>query len=243
MQGILGLWAALIELQAWIRQFLSAEIASFAAQRNWGALAAVLPLGIGFGAAHAMTPGHGKTVLATYLIGSRMAMAKASLTAFVLAATHVGMAVVLALTASALVRRTITGAGQAPALEATSRGLLLVLGLWFLVRALRGRTHHEQHDSVSIGALAGLVPCPLTLFVMFFALSRGVPEVGLTFAAAMMIGVSIPLVIVAILSVTMRDKATAIAVWAGASVETMGRCLDGISGLILAAIGVTAIWP
>ena len=35
-----------------------------------------------------------------------------------------------------------------------------------------------------VGVIAGLVPCPLTLFAMFLALSRGVPEAGLTFAVS-----------------------------------------------------------
>lgn len=242
MSGVSGLWAALFDLQSWIRQFLSAEIAAFAGQRDWAALAAVLPLGIAFGAAHAMTPGHGKTVLATYLIGSRMAVAKACLTAFLLAATHVGMAVALAVTSSALVRRTITGAGQAPTLELISRGLLLVIGLWLLVRAWRGPDHKRQGDSVGVGVVAGLIPCPLTLFVMFYAISRGVPEVGLTFAVAMMLGVAIPLGLVAVLSVAMREVATAAAARVGGSIHTAGRILDGLAGTILVLVGVAALW-
>ncbi|WP_425459635.1 hypothetical protein [Hankyongella ginsenosidimutans] len=35
--------------------------------------------------------------------------------------------------------------------------------------------------------MAGLIPCPLTLFVMTFALSRGVPEAGVAFAGVMML--------------------------------------------------------
>jgi ABC-type nickel/cobalt efflux system permease component RcnA len=35
-------------------------------------LVLILPLGIAFGAVHALTPGHGKTVLASSLVGSRL---------------------------------------------------------------------------------------------------------------------------------------------------------------------------
>jgi nickel/cobalt exporter len=241
LSGIFGIWAALIDLQAWIRQFLSAEITTFADRRDWLALASILPLGVAFGAVHAMTPGHGKTVLATYLVGSRMAVARACLTAVVLAATHVGTAVILAVTSSALVRRTITGAGQAPALEALSRGLLLIVGLWLLVRAYRGHMH-GQGDNVGVGVIAGLIPCPLTLFVMFYALARGVPEVGLTFAVAMMLGIAIPLVLVAFLSVTMRDSAAAVAVSFGGSMQAAARLLDALAGTVLVLIGTTTLW-
>jgi len=152
------------------------------------------------------------------------------------------MAVALAVTSSALVRRTITGAGQAPTLELISRGLLLVIGVWLLVRAWRGPDHKRHRDSVGVGVVAGLIPCPLTLFVMFYAISRDVPEVGLTFAVAMMLGVAIPLGLVAILSVTMREVATAGAARFGGSIHTAGRILDGLAGTILVLVGVAALW-
>ena len=48
-----------------------------------------------------------------------------------------------------------------------------------------------------VGVIAGLTPCPLTLFAMFFALARGVPEAGLTFAFSMMLGLGLTLMAVA----------------------------------------------
>src|SRR4051812_11140882 len=70
---------------------------TFASTRDWAALLAVLPLGMAFGAVHALTPGHGKTVLASYLVGSRLALLRGLGVAAALAVTHVGSAVVLAL--------------------------------------------------------------------------------------------------------------------------------------------------
>lgn len=64
----------LVSLQRWIYGSISGELTGFAATHNWMTLASVLPLGIVFGAIHALTPGHGKSVLVTYLIGSRLAV-------------------------------------------------------------------------------------------------------------------------------------------------------------------------
>src|SRR6266550_3510270 len=119
----------LVAAQRWIYGSLSGELSAFAATRDWLSLAAVLPLGIVFGAVHALTPGHGKTVLAAYVVGARVAVLRA------LAVTHVGTAVVLALAAVPLVTMTLGGAGRAPILETVSRGLLAAIGLWFLIRA------------------------------------------------------------------------------------------------------------
>src|SRR5205823_5302004 len=87
----------LVAIQRWIYSALSADLTSFAATRNWAALAVVLPTGVLFGAVHALTPGHGKSILASYLVGSRLAALRAIGFAAVLALTHVGSAVLLAL--------------------------------------------------------------------------------------------------------------------------------------------------
>ena len=85
-------WAA--ATQRWIYAALSADLSAFAATRDWTILASVLPVAIVFGAIHALTPGHGKSVLASYLVGSRLAAVRAMAVAGVLSLTHVGSAVV-----------------------------------------------------------------------------------------------------------------------------------------------------
>src|SRR3954470_11350978 len=131
----------LVAFQRWINTAITADLSAFAGTRSWTALAAVLPRGIVFGAAHALTPGHGKTVLATYLAGSRLAVMRGIAVAGVLSLTHVGSAVALALAAVPLVQRTLGGVGRAPMLEDLSRGLLAVIGLWLVFRALRKQPH------------------------------------------------------------------------------------------------------
>jgi nickel/cobalt transporter (NicO) family protein len=221
--------------QRWIYAALSSDLSAFALTRDWSALASVLPLGIVFGAVHALTPGHGKSVLASYLVGSRLAAVRAMVVAGVLSLTHVGSAVVLALLAAPLVTRTLGGVGRAPALEVISRGMLAAIGLWVVIRAWRGRGH-PQGEGVAVGIVAGLVPCPLTLFAMFFAQSRGVPEAGLTFAVAMMLGVGLTLCSVAIATVLARDRLVRVLANHGAAIERLFRLLDGFAGVSLMAI-------
>jgi ABC-type nickel/cobalt efflux system permease component RcnA len=114
----------LIAVQGAIRQGITADLSAYAASRDSLALLAVLPFGILFGAVHALTPGHGKTVLASYLAGSRLAVVRGLLVAGALALTHVGSAVVLALLAVPIFSRALGSAGQAPILDNLSRGLL-----------------------------------------------------------------------------------------------------------------------
>lgn len=97
--------------------------------------------------------------------------------AFALTLTHVGGAVLLAVVANTLVTRTIVGAGRAPALETISQVLLCLVGLRLVALAVIGRPHvHGEH--VAAGIVAGLIPCPLTLFLTFYALSLGFSKPG-----------------------------------------------------------------
>jgi nickel/cobalt transporter (NicO) family protein len=232
----------LIVVQGWIRQSITADLNAFAATRDWAALFLILPLGIMFGAVHALTPGHGKTVLASYLVGSRLAVLRGIGVAGALALTHVGSAVLIALTAAPLITRTLGGAGQAPLLEGLSRGMLGLIGLWFLVRAFKGR-EHVHHEGVMVGVVAGLVPCPLTLFAMFLAASRGVPEAGLTFALSMFLGVGLTLAAVAGLVILARTWCVTVVARHGASIGRVSRLLEGLTGAMLVVIGIKEFWP
>ena len=222
----------LIKLQKWIYDSLGVHLTAFAATRDWAALAAVLPLGVVFGAIHALTPGHGKSVLASYVLGSRLAMLRAAAVAFALATVHVGTAVVIALTALPLVTRGLAGVGRSPSLETVSRLLLVAIGVWLIGRALRGRPHVHR-EGIVVGLAAGLVPCPLTLFVMIFALSRKVPEAGLMFALAMMLGVLLTLTATAAITVIARDWMLGLLAQHGASMHRILRVLDGVAGALL----------
>lgn len=227
--------AQLVAIQRWIHDAITAELTTFAATHDWAALASVLPVGILFGAVHAMTPGHSKGVLSSYLLGSRLQALRASAVAAVLSLTHVGSAVVIALVATQLVTRTMVGAGRVPVLENLSRGILLAIGLWLLWRALRGR-NHPHGEGLAVGFVAGLVPCPLTLFVMVLAVSNGIPEAGVVFAVSMAVGVLLTLTAVALATVLARSAATAIMDRHGASVDFVVRVFDGLAGCLIVLI-------
>jgi nickel/cobalt transporter (NicO) family protein len=225
-----------IAAQRWIHGVLGSELSAFAASGNWRPLLAVLPLGIVFGALHALTPGHGKTVLAAYLLGSRLTLVRGLSVAGTLAVTHIATAVLIVLLAAPLVTRTLSGIGQTPALETLSRGLLAAIGVWLLVRALRRRPH-AAHEGPLVGVIAGLVPCPLTLFAMIFAVANGVPEAGIAFAFAMMAGVAVTLGLVAFATITLRNWTIAALARHDARLRAVMRGLDIVTGVLLIGIG------
>lgn len=232
------MFQALVEIQREIYFAIANDIKAFAANSDWFALAAVLPTAIVFGSVHALTPGHSKTVLATYLTGSGASIRHGLLTSLTLSFTHVAIAVMISALALPLVSVALGSVGRAPLLEDISRGLLGMIGLWMIWRAIT----HRHSDSVAqngmFGVVAGLVPCPLTLFVMTFAIMRDVPEAGVLFAVAMFLGVTLTLSAVTLMAVFFNRPLA----WFFASHPTklmaISRFIEGTAGLVLLAIAL-----
>lgn len=197
---------ALIEIQRSIYLALGEQIKLFASGGSWLAFATFLPMGIVFGAVHALTPGHSKAVLATYLTGSMATLPRAVMFSLILSFTHVAMSVVIVLLSLPLVSFALGSVGRAPLLESISRALLGVIGVWMLWQAVRGSHHHDRREGLVAGMVAGLIPCPLTLFAMTFAVSKGVPVAGVAFAGTMMMGVALTLTVVAVAAVLFRQQ-------------------------------------
>ena len=72
---------------------------------------------------------------------------------------------------------------------------------------------------------------------MFFILSRGVPEAGLTFALAMMLGVGATLCAGAALTVLAREWVIGFTSRYGGSVERASLVLEAVTGVALVVIG------
>lgn len=230
-------------IQTSINQIVVADLRAFAETRNWLGLAAILPLGVLFGAVHALTPGHSKLILATYLAGSSHSTVRAIGIASVLSVTHIATAVLIAALALPIITRTLVGAGRALVLEDLSRGLLALVGAWMVVQAVRRSTAPEisqsrGRDGVAVGMMAGLIPCPLTLFTMGFAISRGVPEAGFTFALAMMLGVTLTLSCVAVFAVMARNRFAQAVVGYVPTINVASRILQLAAGALLVTFGV-----
>jgi ABC-type nickel/cobalt efflux system permease component RcnA len=114
---------------------------------------ALLAIAAGLGAAHALTPGHGKTLVAAYLIGERGTVWHAVVLGLATTVTHTGTVIALAggllvLYPNAVPEQLQMGLGL-------GGGLLIAgLGTWLLLRRLAGEAdhihlaghHHHHHD-------------------------------------------------------------------------------------------------
>ena len=160
-----------------------------------------------FGIVHAMMPGHGKSVLVTYHLGRPGHVLGGVSSSVLLVLTHVGMAVVLVLAGFIVVQRTFVGAGRTPALETTSSVLVILIGLWLFVRSLKGHHHNMRtHQGRFLSIAAGFVPCPLTTFIMVYALAHGIVIAGLLVTLAMAGGMVVTISAFAVTAVLFHKR-------------------------------------
>jgi ABC-type nickel/cobalt efflux system permease component RcnA len=183
------------------------------------------------GALHALTPGHGKTIVGAYLVGSRGTWKHAVFLGLVVTATHT--AGVYALGAATLLASAwILPERLMPWLSAASG--LLVLGVGAsLVRerlavAVHGHTHehgphghhhHPEHghshvppldraptlgNLIALGVSGGLLPCPSALVVMLGAIALGRIAFGLALVVAFSIGLAAVLTAIGLVLVYAR---------------------------------------
>jgi len=113
-----------------------------------GLIVGALALALFLGAVHGLEPGHGKTIVAAYLVGTRGTVGNAVFLGGVVTVTHTFSIILLGLVAL-FATQWVTTEAIMPWMG-TASGLLIVgLGGWLLVNQLRGtgpgQGHHHHH--------------------------------------------------------------------------------------------------
>ena len=204
-------------------------------------LVAFIPWGIAFGAAHALTPGHSKMVLALFVGGSSANLGIGLRTAAILATTHIFMSIFIGLLGLPLVSMSFGEVGKAIILQNLSRGLLGVVGLRMIIAALWTTVPHSHGQGTAFGFTAGLIPCPLTLLVMTFAVTHKIPEAGFAFAAMTLIGVGLVLGTVAAGAILLRTGISASLIQFTSGIAIISRVTMGLTGTVLVLVAVLTL--
>jgi nickel/cobalt transporter (NicO) family protein len=228
----------IIALQRWLYEGMAAGLGDVA-HGTGPAFAAALAGAVLFGAVHALMPGHGKTVLFSYHLGQTGSLGASIANGAILALTHVGLAIVLVLAGFAVISKAFAYGGRTPQFETASGVLIVLVGLFLLWRASARHDHAHGTKGRALALVTGLVPCPLTTFILSFALARGLLAAGLAMTAAMAVGMVVTIAAVAVLATLSRDRLLAFFARTETLREGLGRALE-IGGAILVAL--LGIW-
>jgi ABC-type nickel/cobalt efflux system permease component RcnA len=172
----------------------------------------------GLGALHALEPGHGKTIVAAYLVGSNGTARHALLLGMIVTASHTaGVYLLGAITLYA--QKYILPDRTYPFLGVLSGVLIAGMGCYlFLQRYLGGEFAHKHGDEISetgevstggtrrqpkkvftrqllvLGITGGIVPCPAALVVLLSAVALHRTSFGLFLIVAFSIGLAAVLI-------------------------------------------------
>ena len=197
---------SLIAAQRWLYGGIAGGLGDFGEGDPRAILAAIVAAVL-FGAIHALMPGHGKTVLISYHLGQPGKLRDGIANGAILAVTHVGLAVVLVLAGFAVISKVFALGGRTPQFELASGMMIVAIGSFLLWRSLKSDHHHRSNrDGKTLAFVTGLIPCPLTTFIMSYALARGMLAAGLTVTAAMTVGMIVTIGGVALAAAFARDR-------------------------------------
>jgi ABC-type nickel/cobalt efflux system permease component RcnA len=221
-------------------------------------LGVLLLLAAGFGAVHALTPGHGKTMVAAYLVGERGTAWHAVVLGLVTTLTHTAAVLVLAAVLPLLFPGAVPGRVQM--ILGLVGGLLIAgLGLWLLLVRLAGGAdhvhliggHHHHHGGeegetqpaapgwwglVVLGISGGIVPCWDAIAMLGLAISAQRLWLGLPLLLAFSAGLAGVLVALGLAVVRARDLAGARL--EGERFRRLIRALPIVSALVITALGL-----
>lgn len=226
----------LIELQHWLYGGMWRGMTS---TTDIAAVPAFMAGAFVFGMVHALMPGHGKSVLVSYHLGRPSRVLDGALTGTLLALTHVGIAVLFVMAGVAVISRSLALAGRAPAFEATSAALIAAVGAFLLYRAMQPGRHIHSSDGKALAFFAGLVPCPLTTFILVYALSHNQLALGFAAVLAMLGGVIVTIVSFAVAAVLVRDRFVRVLDKSEGLRERLGFWLECAGGVAVLALGLS----
>lgn len=228
----------LISIQQWLHQSMSQGLGDIAAGDSQAVLFAV-GAAVLFGALHALMPGHGKTVLISYHLGQLSRPFEGFLNGTILALTHVGLAAVLVLGGFTVISKAFAFGGRTPQFETASGVLIASIGAFLLWRSLANRPEPgTKRNGRTLAFATGLIPCPLTTFVLSYAIARGILGAGLLVTAAMAAGMVMTLGGVILASALARDRFMQFLARTEIARHRIGQTLEIGGSLAVLALGL-----
>jgi nickel/cobalt exporter len=196
-----------------------------------------------WGAVHALSPGHGKTIVTAYLVGRRGAPKDALTLGAIVTITHTLGVFALGVVVLGLSHWIVPD--RLYAWTNLVAGLLVVAIALAVLRARTAHGHHHHHHHhehehevsrsgvVAVGVSGGLLPCPSALVVLLAAISLHRVAFGLVLILAFSTGLALSITGLGLVAVLAR-RAFARRTFDG----LLFRALPVVSALVILAAGV-----
>jgi nickel/cobalt transporter (NicO) family protein len=176
-------------------------------------------LALVLGAAHALSPGHGKSLAAAYLVGRRARPSHALLFGAAVTTAHTAVVFAIGCVAIAIERtmgsdRVLRGLELVSAVTVVGLGIVQLSRRWREAASMSGGHDHEHvapeaadglRSLLLLGTSSGLTPCPAALALLLSAVALHRYGLGLVLVLAFSLGVATTLTAAGLLVVLARS--------------------------------------
>jgi len=219
-----GVVGRLASVQRKLNDAISTDFRELRDHQSPTAFLLILGLAFLYGVLHAVGPGHGKAVVASYFVANRAhwtrGIAMGSLISLIQGVSAIALVGLLAVV---LQWRQFDVLDRSTLVEFVSYGLIAAVGATMLYRSATGRGHTHDHDHHGHRSTAldrrlivatGLTPCASAIIILLFSLANDALPVGVIAVVSLSLGMAITVSAVGLASVLGR--------------QTIVRLLDGI---------------
>ncbi len=216
------LLTSLTKLQENLNRTMAIEIKALKDQKKPNLLFWLMAISFIYGIFHALGPGHGKSIISSWIIARQRRLADVLFIAVSAAVFHAlsaalivgGTYVILNKFAALSTQKLNTYLEIAAAILVISIGLSMILRLIYSKLAKTKSTQEQAFTAniwkkpLVVALSIGLVPCPVTSVILIFCLTLGLIWQGILLVISFAIGMGISLVAISLLVWTLKEKIT-----------------------------------
>lgn len=262
-----GIGGRLLAMQSSFSRSLEATVAAIKQGGSWGPMVLI---GFSYGVFHAAGPGHGKAVIAGYIVAGERALARGFSLSAAAALLQALVAIAIVVIGNLVLNATAAGMARAgTVIETVSFALVAILGLtvtWRkagrLATLVHGGTsaacapgcgHVHLTDAAVIERLdswreragvviaAGSRPCAGAILILVFSSSQGILAAGIAATFAMALGTALTTGLLASLAVFAKALALRLAGGRGSAGAIAVGGLELLAGAFVLVLGIAML--
>lgn len=262
-----GIGGWLLAMQSSFSRSLQATVAAIKQGGSWGPM---ILIGFSYGVFHAAGPGHGKAVIAGYIMAGERALARGFSLSTAAALLQALVAIAIVAIGNLLLNATAAGMTRAgTVIETVSFALVALLGLtvtWRKAGRLAGLVHGGNEaacapgcghvhltDATAIGRLdswreragvvlaAGSRPCAGAILILVFSASQGILAAGIAATFAMALGTALTTGVLASLAVFAKALALRLVGGRGSTGAIAVGGLELLAGAFVFVLGIAML--
>lgn len=210
-------------------ELLSLETGIMSSQLSFWIIASAFLLG----ALHALEPGHGKSIMAVFVMGTDADLKDALLLGLTIVFSHMIVVVALGIASIYLVEALNVDATH-DIMSFIGGAILIGVGIWILRKFYHPHEHaiDTKKGVIAIGLSTGLIPCPAALAVLLFSISNNQVYNGLIYVLVFSAGLAMAITSLSVLFVKGKGF-----IGSYVSSKSISK-LPLVSGSIIVVIGI-----